>query len=148
MTTKKSAYKHIILATDLSAHSHFVAKHAVNIAKATGAKLSLVHVLERATIAYAGEFTIPLDIEFEHALKKHAVSQLNKLGKKYNIPVKCQHIVEGSVKLAITEFAKKAKVDLIVVGAHSRTGLEVLLGSQANAILHAASCDVLMVRVK
>ena len=148
MATKKSVYKHVVLASDLSEHSQFVANRAAAVAKASGAKLSIVHVLTHANVAYAGEFTIPLDIEFDHALKKQAANQLTKLAKKHNVPAKSLHLLEGSVKLAITDFAKKVKADLIVVGTHSHTGLEILLGSQANAILHAASCDVLVVRIK
>jgi len=148
MATKKSIYKHILLATDLSKHSDFLAKRAAEIAKATGAKLSMIHVVTQAVIAYAGEFTIPIDMEFENALKKQACAQLTKFGKKYNVPTKSLHIGEGSVKLAVTDYAKKIKADLIIVGTHSRSGFEVLLGSQANAILHAAPCDVWVIKTK
>ncbi|MCX7120270.1 MAG: universal stress protein [Gammaproteobacteria bacterium] len=148
MVAKKSVYKHVLLATDLSTHSDFLAKRAADIAKVTGAKLSMVHVIAHAAIAYAGEFTIPIDLEFENILKKQAATQLTKFGKKYDVPLKSLHIVEGSVKLAVTDLAKKIKADLIVVGTHSRKGFEILLGSQANAILHAASCDVWVIKTK
>ncbi|OGT49925.1 MAG: hypothetical protein A3E82_07335 [Gammaproteobacteria bacterium RIFCSPHIGHO2_12_FULL_38_11] len=148
MATKKSVYRHILLATDLSKHSNFLAKRAAEIAKATGAKLSMIHVIAHAAIAYAGEFTIPIDMEFENALKKQASVQLTKFGKKYKIPTKALHIAEGSVKLAVTDYAKKIKADLIIVGTHNRSGFEVLLGSQANAILHAAACDVWVIKTK
>jgi universal stress protein A len=39
-------------------------------------------------------------------------------------------------------------VDLIVVGSHGRHGLQLILGSTANAVLHHASVDVIAVRVK
>jgi universal stress protein A len=54
----------------------------------------------------------------------------------------------GSPKAEITRVAEEQGVDLIVVGSHGRLGLELLLGSTANGVLHAAKCDVLAVRVK
>lgn len=148
MATSNKIVKHILLATDLSANSNFLFKRATAIAKASHAKLSVIHVFSHAPVAYAGEFSIPIDVEFEMSLKGEALKHLQKLGKKYNIPGKMLHLCEGSVKATVTDFAKKIKADLIIVGTHSHHGLDILLGSQANAILHAASCDVWVVRIK
>ena len=147
-TSKKSLYKHVLLATDLSERSNAVAKRAADIAKVTNAKISVIHIVAHTAIAYAGEFFIQIDVEFENALNKQARGQLAKLSKKYGIPVKSQYIAEGSVKFAVTDLAKKIKADLIIVGTHGHTGLDFLLGSQANAILHAAPCDVWVIKTK
>ncbi|MBA6354230.1 universal stress protein, partial [Colwellia sp. BRX9-1] len=40
----------------------------------------------------------------------------------------------------------KENVDLIITGSHGVHGLQLLLGSTCNAILHGAKCDVLAVR--
>lgn len=148
MATNKKTVKHILLATDLSKSSNQLFKRAAEIAKATHAKLSVIHVFAHTPIAYAGEFSIPVDVEFELTLKKEAHNHLLKLGKKYGIPAKNLHLNEGSVKGTVTEFAQKIKADLIMVGTHSHQGISALLGSQANAILHAAHCDVWVVQVK
>ena len=148
MATSKKIIKHILLASDLSKQSNYLFKRAAAIAKATHAKLSAVHVFSHAPIAYAGEFSIPIDAEFEMTLKRQAHKQLQKLGKKYGIPAKMLHLAEGSIKDAVIELAKKSKADLIVVGTHGRAGFSALLGSQASAILHAAKCDVWVVHVK
>ncbi|HLB55737.1 MAG TPA: universal stress protein [Coxiellaceae bacterium] len=140
-------YKNILLATDLSEHSDKIAKRAAAIAKSLGAKLNIVHVAAHTPIAYAGEFSIPVDAEFECALEKQAKARLAKLGKKYNIAAKSQYLAQGSVKMAVTDLAKKIKADLIVVGTHGHEGFDLLLGSQANAILHAAKCDVWVIRI-
>lgn len=148
MTKSGKLYKHILFAADLSTHCDRVAKRAAAIAKNTGAKLSVMHVVAHTPIAYAGEFSIPIDAEFEITLEKQAKAELAKIGKKYNIQKKSQYIGQGSVKIAVTELATKIKADLIVVGTHGHEGLDLLLGSQASAILHAAKCDVLAVRIK
>ena len=148
MSKTTKSYKHILLATDLSKRCDPIAKRAAVIAKTTNAKLSLLHVVMHTTIAYAGEFSIPIDAEFEAALEKRAKTQLAKLGKKYHIQSKNQHLAQDSIKFAVINCAKKTKADLIIIGAHSHEGLDVLLGSQANAIINAAKCDVLVVRIK
>jgi universal stress protein A len=59
-----------------------------------------------------------------------------------------QHVAQGSTKNEITRLALELQADLIVMGSHGRHGLALLLGSTANAVLHAAPCDVLAIRVK
>jgi universal stress protein A len=43
--------------------------------------------------------------------------------------------------------AEKINADLIVVGTHGQSGLRLLLGSTANAVLHGVKTDVLAVKV-
>jgi nucleotide-binding universal stress UspA family protein len=53
----------------------------------------------------------------------------------------------GEPAAEILEVAKEAKVDLIVVGTHGRTGLEhALMGSIAERVVRRAHCPVLTVR--
>ena len=56
--------------------------------------------------------------------------------------------MSGRVSSEVLFYAEQNNVDLIVKGSHGRHGLELLLGSIANAILHGAKCDVLAVRFK
>ena len=141
-------YNHILLATDLSEKSDYVAEHAKKMAKESGAKLSIVYVMDHSPVAYGGEFSIPIDASLEEILEKQARDTLAKLSSKYEIDNAQQHLANGSVKMAVTETAEEIKADLIIVGTHSHHGLDVLLGSRANAILHRAKCDVLVVRIK
>ena len=53
----------------------------------------------------------------------------------------------GAPKHEIVRVAKEQGVDLVVVGSYGRHGLQLLLGSTANGVLHLAACDVLAVRV-
>ncbi|MBD3646240.1 MAG: universal stress protein, partial [Pseudomonadales bacterium] len=48
----------------------------------------------------------------------------------------------------IRAVAEKQDIDRIVLGTHGQHGLQLLLGSTANSVLHGVSCDVLAVRVK
>lgn len=52
----------------------------------------------------------------------------------------------GSAPREIVEYAARNAIDMIVVGAHGRTGLSrVLLGSVAEAVMRRAPCPVLVV---
>jgi len=143
------AYKHILLATDLSKDSATIAKQAQQIARSSGAHLGIMHVLEHVPANYGGgEYSIPLDLEVEATLRKNAEEELTKLGKMVDVPKERQFITVGSIKTLVTDFAKEHNIDLIVVGRHGRHGVKLLMGSSANAILHAAPCDVLAIRTE
>jgi universal stress protein A len=73
---------------------------------------------------------------------------LIKLANKFAIDDKHTYFEIGTVRHEVVKLAEKLKADLIVVGTHSHHGIDALLGSRANAILHNAKCDVLAVRVK
>lgn len=143
-------YKHILLATDLSANAEKIAQHAKMISEnSSHAKISIVHVVEHTPIVYGGgEFSIPLDINLEEVLKENAKQALAHLAKKIDVNEKDQYIEMGSIKNSIIHLAEKIGVDLIVVGTHKHHGLEKLLGSTANAVLHGAACDVWTIRTE
>ena len=137
-------YKHILIATDLLEGSEMVVKRALELAKEFASKLSIIHVVEPLPgNGYA--FIAPAEIESQ--LIDEAKKQLLDMAKQYSIPNENVHVVLGPTKVEIIEIAEKNKVDLIVVGTHIRHGLGHLLGSTANAVIHAAKCDVLTVRV-
>lgn len=143
-------YKHVLLATDLSEETDKIADSAASIARRSHAKISIIHVLEHTPIVYGGasEFTVPLDINLEEKLTENAQKALAVIASRIKIPVENQYIAHGSIKNEISSYAKRHHIDLIVIGSHGQHGIQVLLGSTANAILHAAPCDVLAVRVQ
>ena len=141
-------YQHILVAVDLSPVTDQVLARAQAIAKESKALLSIVHVMEHSPVAYGGEFSIPVDVNLEQSLESEVRKELQKLGAKYGIPAEHQYLESGSVKLAVTDLAQTLHADLIVTGTHGHHGFDVLLGSRANAILHRAQCDVLVIRIK
>ena len=141
-------YQHILLATDLSQVSQVIANRAKMLAEKFGAKLSVAYVLEYTPIIYGeGEFALPMDSEMLKTFEDNAKKALAQLCKDLNLVNIDQYVKVDAVKHGVVSLAKEIKADLIVVGSHSRHGMEFLLGTSANAILHAAECDVLAVRV-
>ena len=141
-------YQHILLATDLSLQSDQVAVRAKEVATESEAQLSIVHVIAFSPVIYGGEYSMMIEEDLEQHLSDKAQKGLRALGEKFDISPQNQHIVSGSIKLGVVDIAQDIEADLIVVGTHSHHhGLEVFLGSCANAILHHAHCDVLVVKV-
>jgi universal stress protein A len=141
-------YQHVLAAVDLSQVTEQVLARAREIADQSKALLSMVHVMEHSPIAYGGEFSIPVDVNLEQSLEQEVRKEMQRLGEKYRIAPEHQYLENGSVKLAVTDLAQTLRADLIVAGTHGHHGLDVLLGSRANAILHRAQCDVFVVRVQ
>jgi universal stress protein A len=141
-----TAYTHLLVAVDLTEESAHVLEQASLIAKAFGARMSLVHVLEPLSFAYGGD--IPMDLtQLQEQLAEEAKKQLSRLADTYHVMADHQYVLLGHTQTEVHRVAQDNQVDLIVSGSHGRHGLALLLGSTSNAILHGANCDVLAVRV-
>ncbi len=143
-----SVYTHILLAIDFSANTDTVAQRALEIGKLCDAKISLVHVVEFVQIDLSSELVVPQELELDQELLELADKRLKTLGEKYGIPESERFVSQGSTRREILRVAQEQEVDLIVIGSHGRQGIQLLLGSTANAVLHGAPCDVLAVRVR
>lgn len=137
-------YKRVLFATDFDEVGVKAAKKAKKIADENGADLILVHVVEPIpAYAYPGFAGFA---EVEISIREQAQKELDDLAKKLGVDEKHRFIEFGATKNEILRVAKEHKIDLIVTGSHGKHGLSLLLGSTANAILHGAECDVLIVR--
>jgi len=144
-------YENILLATDFSDHSEAAGKRAVDLAQRFESKLTLFHVVE----FYVPEIVPPrwmdaiqnegLDVyltrEGQKSLEEFAV-RINADTVKKEVVASTRNATHG-----IVNFAKQQKVNLIVLGSHGRHGIDLLLGSTANGVMHRAPCDVLAVRI-
>jgi universal stress protein A len=144
-------YQHILLAVDFSEDALQVGERAKQVAQQSGAKLSLLHVVEDMNIGLGGGYELlPVLAELpEQALLQEARAALAALAKKLGLENAETWVINAlSTKEGILGAAKDHHADLIVVGSHGRHGLALLLGSTANAVLHGAPCDVLAVRIR
>lgn len=139
------SYSKIIVAVDLSADASDVIRRAKSLAD--GGSINLVHVLEPLAFAYGAEPSINLS-ELHDQLETQARNKMNKLASEHSIDINNCHLPLGSPADEIHLLAKQEQADIIVIGSHGRSGLSLLLGSTANAVVHGANCDVLAVRVK
>lgn len=137
-------YKHILFATDLTEETEYLIAKVRQIRGYTGAKLSLIHVVEPLP-GYSYAYLGIEDIEGQ--LIEEARQSIEKLAGTLNVTKQDIFVEVGPTKTKILNIAEDVGADLIVCGSHGRHGLSLLLGSTANAILHGAKCDVLTVRL-
>ena len=141
-------YEHILVAVDLTDECDPVINRASESAKANGAKLSLIHIVEPMAMAFGGD--VPMDLsQLQQQQFDQAKERLDRLIAKYpQLHKDYCHLNYGQPRQEIHALAKAQNCDLIVVGSHGRHGLALLLGSTANDVLHGAPCDVLAVSLK
>jgi universal stress protein A len=123
-------------------------QHAAGLAKLHHAELSLVHVVEPVVTDSAFDTLPPLPVDFDDVLMQQARKRLEDLRQRYALQSNNIFLEIGVTKKEIIRVATEQHSDLIVLGSHGRHGVELLLGSTANAVLHHAPCDVLAVRIK
>ncbi len=141
--------KKILLPTDLSSASISAFKYAKSLAEKYGATIYVLHVLENIPPVLAIH-SLDLTLErLEKNMEENAKKQLEKVVKE-NLKTKNKvqtFIRKGIVDDEIVKFAEEKKVDLIVMGTHGRTGIELtILGSIAEKVVRKAKCPVLTVK--
>lgn len=142
-----TGYKHIMLAVDFSKESDAIGARAVDLMRHYDAKLTLIHVVANLYDEPVYDLMSSFPTDIEEQLLDSARHSLTALAARLGVG-DMERVVEiGTPKSGIVQAARERGVDLIVLGSHGVHGLELLLGSTANAVLHAAPCDVLAVRV-
>lgn len=146
-----SGYEKVLVAVDLSEESGSIITRALQAAP-EAAEVHLVYVQEPMEAVYMG--VVPYGPVFvgmdqvEDRLRNELEEKLGRWASEHGIPAERAHFLNGAPAREIHRFAEEHGVDLIVLGTHGQKGVQLLLGSTANAVLHGAGCDVLAVRVR
>ncbi|MBI4964596.1 MAG: universal stress protein [Desulfomonile tiedjei] len=143
--------KKILVCTDFSENSRPALQHAIEYAKAFGASLSILHVLNSSRLGYpAFEIGVPFDLQsvlkaIEESVGK-AFEDLVDECKKEIADVKTFSRM-GVPAGEIVRLAEEESIDLIVMGTHGWTGFKhLVLGSTAENVVRSADCPVLTVK--
>ncbi|MEJ8567537.1 universal stress protein [Elongatibacter sediminis] len=145
-----SGYRKIAVAVDLSNESNIIIRRAMDVAS-DGSEVHLVYVQEPMDSVYMGVVPygpvfVGMD-EVEENLKKELEGKLKVLGEEFGVPEAQRHFLNGVPAREIHRFTEEADIDLVVLGTHGQKGVQLLLGSTANSVLHGCCCDVLAVRI-
>ena len=139
-------YTHILIATDGSEIAGKALPHAIELAKALGAKLSAVTITEPYDAVVAAES----HFDFNERSAENAaeiLSAVTSATKAAGIECDAIHEQNRLPYAGIIEAAEKVGADLIVVGSHGRRGIEgLLIGSQAAKLLTHTKIPALVVR--
>jgi len=140
------AYKRLLVAIDLGAQSPQIALKAASMARTQQAEIHLLHIVEPLSLALGSE--MPLDTSsLQEEISQQSETAINELAQSLNIPVNHCHVAAGRPDKTIPSIANEIGADLIVIGSHARWGLDLVFGTTTDGVVHAASCDVLAIRV-
>lgn len=149
-------YSSIVVGTDFSETAELAVRHAVELAKAFGAKL---HVVTAFRPAFAtGIATSSLEAmaaggtealqEAESAIADEIEANHGRLVERLaseGLDVKAHALAEDAAE-ALIDVATREKADLVVVGNRGMSGPKrFILGSVSNKVTHHAPCSVLVV---
>lgn len=144
-----SLYTHILVAIDFSTAADLVLSKAQAIAQRNKARLSLLHVVEYLPpIDYVNDSLLDINwVAEEKVMLDHARDTLVQFAAKHKLKDVGLEVELGTPKQVISHFVEQHQCDLVILGSHGRHGISLLLGSTANAVLHAMPCDVLTVKI-
>ena len=141
-------YHHVMLSTDGSDHARRAGDHAIAIAKAFQAELSVIAVVDIYAFmnSQTPDYSVDL-LEDERAFLQKSVDEIAQTATAAGIAHVDAKVVEGSPHTSLAEAIKDSGVDLVVVGSHGRNVIErLLLGSTSEYLVRHSPCAVLVVR--
>jgi nucleotide-binding universal stress UspA family protein len=146
-----SAYRRILVAVDGSSVANRGLREAIRLAKADGAQLFILHVVNDFN-AYDRMEGVPLGTDIQRLLRDEGCSLLAKaqaLAKSEGVKATTvmREVPGGPAADPILREAKKLRADLIVLGTHGRLGLRrIVMGSDAEQVMRGANVPALLVR--
>ena len=143
--------KKILVPTDFSKYSDRALSEALEIAETFDSKVYLVHVIRGET-----GFSIMETFDDETQKKIHAQleqktsaafkAQLDKFPLSGKVEI-ITDVAKGVPYNEILAFEKQIDPDVLVIGAHGRSGFEdFFFGSTSEKIVRRATCSVLLVK--
>jgi nucleotide-binding universal stress UspA family protein len=142
--------KHILVATDLSPASDAALSQAAELARTTGAKVTVCHVAPNIVATnmlfpqFSGQAALG-GLEIEERAREAVLEKLKTIpGLDGQVTVV---VPVGEAAAEISRTAEAAGADLVIVGSHGRTGLaRTLVGSVAERVVRGVHCPVLVAR--
>jgi nucleotide-binding universal stress UspA family protein len=152
--------KKILIALDYNPDAQKIAEAGYALSTALGAQAILLHVTSDATYYSSLNYSPIMGFDgFSNldVVQTNTVEELKSVAQKYLDKTK-QHfgdetietvLKEGEFDESILQTANEMKVDLIVLGTHSRKGLgKILIGSVAEKVLHHTTIPLFIIPVK
>lgn len=146
-----SIYTNILVAVDFSDHSAKAVVQALELAKLSDAKITLIHVVEVPVYPILEDIAVTgmpgiWDEELTGSIVEASDKRLAEIAGQNGL----SHFmtIVGSPSDEIVSLVDANNMDLIVMGFHGASGLGRLVGSTTHSVLNDASCDVLAVKLE
>jgi len=143
--------KKILVPTDFSKYSDMALSEALEIAETFDSKIYLIHVIRSETgFSIMETFDEPTQKKIHQQLEQKTAAAFKRQIEKFPLSKKIEIITEVSKGVSykeILEFQKQIDPDVLVIGAHGRSGFEdFFFGSTSEKIVRRATCSVLLVK--
>jgi nucleotide-binding universal stress UspA family protein len=140
-------YKKILLPTDGSENAQRAVKRGIELAKAVGASVTAVYVIDTSSFVSLPETFVWENVrDLMEEEGKKSLDHAKKVAQKHSVKAKTL-IKEGSPSKEIINTAEEEKSDLIILGTAGRTGLDkFFLGSISEKVLRSAPCAVMVIK--
>ncbi|MGB8248807.1 MAG: universal stress protein [Azonexus sp.] len=145
-------YRNILVAIDDSETSRCALDEAINITRATAAKLHIVHVADEVLLGMH-QRTVSTTLNLDHAMAaiRGAGAKILQDARAAASGIDAETILLETMKRRVSEVlvdkSRELGCDLIVIGRHGQRGLaRLILGSVAEQVAKIADASVLLVR--
>lgn len=139
-------FEKILVATDGSEHGYRAARVALELGKISGGKVTAIYVADTVKTSHLPDDMLLFSIR-ELLLKegREALKQVESLAQEKGVAFESL-VVEGNPGSEIIRYAEASGMDIIILGAVGRTGLDkFLLGSVAEKVVRNSKIPVLTV---
>ena len=135
-------HKHVLIATDGSDYALKAAEYGLGVAKAAGAKVSVVMVTPPWADLALSEIADRMS-----TYAKSCLAKVEAAARDRGLACETIHVAAAKPYQAIIDTAGARGCDLIVVGAHGRRGLAgLVLGSETVKVLTHSKIPILVYR--
>lgn len=148
-------YTNILVPLDTGSESDAALPHAKAIARAYGARVTLLLVAESANMtltaiaeSFGASGSVAAALEREDTLEAVGLAYLENVRESEGGDDWTLLVVEGSPGSMIVEVARQGGFDLVVMATHARTGLGLLMhGSVADHVVRHGRVPTLVIPV-
>lgn len=145
MCKTMALYQHILVPLDGSELAETALATAFQLAEGTGAKLTLLRVVEPLPITIQPASYYKLTEMAEQEATEYVEELRHRLGETAVIPT--IKLLRGDAAETILHYAQHHHVDLIVMTSHGRSGISRWYhGSVTESVLRGATCATLVLR--
>jgi nucleotide-binding universal stress UspA family protein len=147
------SYQHILVPVDGSKISFSAVKHAVDLAKVFGSRLTLISLVAEDPFTDADFYYYYVSAPMkEHFIQAYAnaeavLKQASDIAYAAGVQVETKVLKSVVIEESIVKTAKQLETDLIVMGSHGHQGFKKWrLGSVATAVLCSTDLPVMVIK--
>ncbi|HEX9734266.1 MAG TPA: universal stress protein [Thermoanaerobaculia bacterium] len=140
------APRRVLVPVDFSAPSRRSLAYAVRLARRFGARLQLLHVIEKVTVPEFYAATLPPHPEDVEVRTLEVLGAWMAEVEGADVPFEA-HVAVGRPAMEISAFAERHESDLAVIATQGLTGFHrVAMGGTTEQVVRLCQCPVLVVR--